>query len=236
MDHKEKGFESHAATFTFDFTTIFTTLGFRKKIIFNFLHRSLRHVLAGKKTNFISPLCSRGDDHEKDFFPYYIIITLFTFRFIKNTTIAATSTTPWSWKKMYIISFQHYYIHHNLTMKKLYLFPVLNCYHVHYAVIMIKKIPIATTFSTPLSWQKYIFSFQHYVYYALVKKEDILVSFQYYIHYALITTFIFITALPTPHDKISVSIRFVHATAISPSGISWQSYMLFFSSGSLAFL
>ena len=45
---------------------------------------------------------------KKFFFPNYIIITLFTFRFIKNTTIAATSTTPWSWQKMYIISFQHY--------------------------------------------------------------------------------------------------------------------------------
>ena len=45
---------------------------------------------------------------KKVIFPYYIIITLFTFRFIKNTTIAATSTTPWSWQKMYIISFQHY--------------------------------------------------------------------------------------------------------------------------------
>lgn len=77
MDHKEKGFESHAATFTFHFTTTFTTLGFRKKNIFNFLHRSLRHVLAEKKTNFISPLCSRRDDHEKGYFPllyYYYFI------------------------------------------------------------------------------------------------------------------------------------------------------------------
>ena len=33
--------------------------------------------------------------------------------------------------------------------------------------------PIATTFTTPWSWQKYMFSFQHYVYYILIMTTNI---------------------------------------------------------------
>ena len=40
--------------------------------------------------------------------------------------------------------------------------------------------PVANTFTTPWSWQKYMFSFQHYVYYILIMTKNILFSFQFY--------------------------------------------------------
>ena len=47
-------------------------------------------------------------------------------------------------------------------MRKKYFFPVANCYYVHYISIM------STTFTTPWSCQKYMFLFQHYVYYMMI--------------------------------------------------------------------
>ena len=53
--------------FTVHFATTFTTLGFRKKKkIYNFLIRSLRHNHVKKKQNFVSALRLRHHDHEKN--------------------------------------------------------------------------------------------------------------------------------------------------------------------------
>ena len=125
--------------------------------------------------------------------------------------------------------------------KKKHLFPIPNCYYVHYAVIMKKKFSQATTFTTPWSWQKYIISFQHCVCYALImtkklyfyfhtafttswlRKNIFYFTFQHYVHNALITTentFIFIPTLGSLHDKFSISVRFVDLIVISPSGNS----------------
>ena len=83
---------------------------------------------------------------------------LFTLSFIKNTLIATTSTTPRSWQR-------NIYFHFSITTFttpwwwKKKLFPLLLT---------------ATTFTTPWSWQKYMFSFQQYVYYTLIMTKNIL--------------------------------------------------------------
>ena len=117
------------------------------------------------------------------------------------------------------------------------------CYYVHYTTVMSKK----QNFISALCSQRhdhekivYIKSLlllrllrrdQHYVHYALVKKKDIQFSFQHYIHYVLIKTenkFIIIPTIHSLHDKFSGTIRFVQATVISPSGISVDSYMIYY--------
>ena len=67
-----------------------------------------------------------------------IMKKLFTLNFIKNINCyyvhyAATMT------KKYIFSFQHYYIHCTVMMKKNTFSSIANCYYVHYVVIMSKK-------------------------------------------------------------------------------------------------
>ena len=104
-------------------------LFYRKKTFYNFLLHSLRHGHVKKKQNFVSMLRSRRA---------MIMKKLFTLNFIKNINCyyvhyAATMT------KKYIFSFQHYYIHCTVMMKKNTFSSIANCYYVHYVVIMSKK-------------------------------------------------------------------------------------------------
>ena len=138
-----------------------------KKSFYNFLLSSLRHGHF-KKTKF---------HFSTTFTTPWSWKKLFTLSFIKNTFIATTSTSVIMTKK-HIFSFQHYNIHYTgmITFS-----PIANCYYVHSVVIMSKKIvPIVTTFTTPWSWQKYKFLFQHYLYYTLIITKNILFSFHYY--------------------------------------------------------
>ena len=95
---------------------------------------------------------------------YYIIITLFTFSFIKKYNNcyciqyavimkkkkkkkfpkATNFITRWSWQK-YIILFQHDVYYALITIKKLFF---SFQYYFHYVVIMGKKFTIATTPAT----------------------------------------------------------------------------------------
>ena len=93
----------------------------------------------------------------------------------------------------------------------------LCCYYVHYIVTMIKNkhIYFSTAFTT--AWLRkniFQFEFQHYVHHALIMTENIFISI--------------LTLVPL-HYKFSVSIKFVDVTVISPSEISLESYMIFFS-------
>lgn len=67
---------------------------------------------------------------------------------------------------------------------------------------------------------------------SLVEKKNILVySAEHCVHYASITTenrFIFISALDSLHNNLSVSVRFVDVTVISPSLISVESYIRYY--------
>ena len=101
--------------FTAHFAATFTTLGFRKKyifIIFYYVHYAM--VMS---------------ERSKILFQRYVHDAMimknirFTVGFVKNTLIncyyvdyAAIMT------KKYIFSFQHYYIHHTVMMRKKYFF------------------------------------------------------------------------------------------------------------------
>lgn len=187
---------------------------------------------------------------------YYVIITLFTSSFIRKTTIFATTSTtpwlrkkekripkvttfstPWSWQK-YIISFQHY-VHYALIIKKNFFFhSVLRslrrnnwkknalakfviidnllficCYYVHYVVTMTKNkyFCFSTAFTT--AWlRKNIFSLNF--------------NTTFTTSWSRLKIY-FISNTSSLNDKYSVSIRFVDATVISPSGTSLESYMLY---------
>ena len=57
----------------------------------------------------------------------------------------------------YIFSFQHYCVRYTM-IKKIYLSPIVNCYYPTASWLCQKNIfPITTTFTTPWSWQKYVF-------------------------------------------------------------------------------
>ena len=102
---------------------------------------------------------------------------------IKSTlnTFSTTSTTPWSWQKGMFFRFSTPTFTTPQWWEKITVSSIANCYYVHYVVIMSKNIfCIATAFTTPWSWQKYMFSFQHHVHYILIMTKNTFFSFQFY--------------------------------------------------------
>ena len=93
----------------------------------------------------------------------------------KNSLIATTSTRPGLWQKAYFfISALLHSLH--CDDEKILLFPLLLIGTISTMSWLCQEniFPIATTFTTPWSWQKYMFSFQHYVYYILIMSKNIL--------------------------------------------------------------
>ena len=93
----------------------------------------------------------------------------------KKFTNFTGKTTPRSWQKSI-------YFHFSTTAFatpwwwKLNFFP--DCYlllrPLRRDYVKSNIIPITTTFTTAWSWQKYMFSFQHYVYYTLIMTKNML--------------------------------------------------------------
>ena len=118
-------------------------------------------------------------------------MTMFTFSFIKNTIIATTSTTPQSWQKSIYFHFSTITFSTPWWLKKITFSPIVILfpyYPLHRDYVKKIFFPTATTFITSWSWPKYMFSFQHYVYRALIMTNfffhsSTTFSRSYYVHY-----------------------------------------------------
>ena len=117
--------------FTAHFAATFTTLGFRKKnlfIIFYYVHYAM---VMSKRSKIL--------------FQRYVHDAMimknirFTLGFIKNTLIATTSTTSWSWQKSIFFLFSTTALTTPWWWEKSAFSLVANCYYVPYVVIMSKK-------------------------------------------------------------------------------------------------
>ena len=93
----------------------------------------------------------------------------------KNSLIATTSTRSWSWQKSI---FFHFSTTTFATLwwwkKKLFLLLLIATMSTTSRLCQKNIFSIATSFTMPWSWQKYIFSFQHLVYYILIISKNIL--------------------------------------------------------------
>ena len=138
--------------FTAHFAATFTTLGFRKKNLFIIFYYVDYAMFMSKRSKIL--------------FQRYVhdAMIRFTLGFVKNTLIncyyvvyAAIMT-----KKVYFFFSALLHSLHRDDEKKSTFSPAPNCYYIRCVAIM------STTFTTPWWWQKYMFSFQHYVYYMMI--------------------------------------------------------------------
>ena len=134
--YKENKFECHAALRSL-FILILRplTLVLEKKSFYNFPLSSLRHGVFKRKNKISFQHYIHNGRYINCYYVHYAVIVT----------------------EKYIFSFQHYCVRYTM-MKKIYLSPIVNCYYPTASWLCQKNIfPITTTFTTPWSWQKYVF-------------------------------------------------------------------------------